>query len=442
MEMKTISEVLGEHVESITYKNLSSQVKKKTKELLLDWIGCAVYGSRNKNMKFLTEKFSGEGESTLIGLWNKTNPLSAAFLNSFSSHSTELDDVHMGGIIHPGTVVNSAALALAEEQKKSGKELIEAIVAGYEVCIRVAVAAGQEHYKIWHTTGTCGSFGAAASASKIQKLDSKETAEAIGIAGVLTSGLWEYIKSGSSLKPLIPAHASWLGALASMLSLKRIASPLTIFEGSQGFMAGLAPNASPKKIIENLEAKEILNVSIKPYPSCRHIHSSIEAALKMHKKVEVNKVRKVEVETYREAVEVAGLRKPVTIEEAKFSLSHCVAAALVNGSFTVKDLRSSLKDKEVLKLRDKVIVKVREEFNNLLPKQPSLLRIEKESGEVLEEFVDKPKGDPENPLTINELKEKFISLVEGNIGEERSKTLFKKIMEIDSEKEISIFEYI
>ncbi len=438
--MKTISEILGEYVESLTYKKLPKAVKVKAKQLLVDWVGCTVYGSENENLRYLAKMFKGEGESTVIGLWSKTNPLSASFLNAFSSHSTELDDVHMGGIIHPGTVVNPAALSVAEKLKVSGKELVEAIVAGYEVCIRVAVAVGREHYKTWHTTGTCGSFGAAASASKIQGLDSKGVAYSLGTAGTLTSGLWEYIKVGSTLKPLIPSQAAWLGVMASMLSEKGVASPLTIFEGDQGFIMGFAPHVNPEKIVENLGEHEILKVSIKPYPSCRHTHSSIEAALKLHGKTGKNEIERVEVETYSEAVKIAGLRKPRTIEEAKFSLSHCIATALIRGAFTVKDLKDSLRDREVLKVREKTFIKVRDEFNSSLPKQPVLLKVKLKNGRIIEEYVDTPKGEPENPLSIEELKKKFISLTTENIGKERAEKLFHEVMEIDGKKEIDLFK--
>lgn len=182
----------------------------------------------------------------------KVKPATAALLNAFSSHSLEFDDVHMGGIIHPGAVVNPSALALAEDLKASGKSLITSIVAGYETCIRVAKAVGREHYKLWHTTGTCGVFDA--SASKILNLDSLKISRALGIAGVLTSGLWEYITVGSSMKPLIPAHAAWLRVISSILSSQDMSAPLTIFEGSRGFLKGLAPKTDPKAITEDLNS--------------------------------------------------------------------------------------------------------------------------------------------------------------------------------------------
>ncbi|HHY47555.1 MAG TPA: MmgE/PrpD family protein, partial [Firmicutes bacterium] len=222
--------------------DIPTEVFDKAKECLLDWAGAALAGSIQTVSRLVSpiidEAGSSARESTILrpGL-ERTSCLWASFLNGFNSHILEIDDVHRGAVFHPGAVVIPAALALGERSHVQGMELLLAIISGYEVSIRIGQAAGERHYAVWHTTGTCGTFGSAVAAGKILRLDEMEMLWCLGNAGTQASGLWQFLLDGSMTKPLHPGKAAFNGTLSALMAKRGFTGPRRILEGEKGFLA-------------------------------------------------------------------------------------------------------------------------------------------------------------------------------------------------------------
>lgn len=443
MTEKTISQILAKFVSSLNYNNLPAEIIGKTKILLLDCCGALIAGANTPQAKLITNIFSASHsceEATIFGSWQKASKLDTAFVNAFSAHCLEVDDLHPESVIHAGAVVIPPALAIAESQGNSGKNLIEAIVAGYEVATRIGMAAGRSHYSRWHSTGTCGAFGAAAAAAKLLNLDTTGIAVALGHAGTLTSGLWEFITIGSAAKPLVPAHAAWLGVLSATLAVGRLPAPMTILEGKQGFFTAMTAE-SPTKVTQNLgQDYQIAKVSLKPYPCCRHIHSAIDAALQLAPKIETAEITRIKVRTFAEAIKISGLKTPATLEEAKFSLSHCLSAALVFNKLGVSQIEASLKDANVRKLESLVDIEVDPELDSLFPQfQPCFIELTTPKRNYRHR-VDSPKGNPDNPLSQDEIIDKFVNLASSTFNQQQAEAIADKILQIDRAKVIDILD--
>ena len=195
----SLSQELANYHSNLTYEDLPEEVISFTKLCILDYFGSAFAGADKEPIQMISEtinEMGGNPQATLV-TGGKSSVLNAALVNGASSHIVELDDIHKSSIIHAATVVIPAALAVAEWKKLSGKELILAVVMGYEVCFRIGEAVSPSHYYYWHNTATCGTFGSAVAVSKLLKLDEEAFVNALGNAGTQAAGLWEFIEDGA-----------------------------------------------------------------------------------------------------------------------------------------------------------------------------------------------------------------------------------------------------
>jgi 2-methylcitrate dehydratase PrpD len=234
----SISRELGEFICSLEYEEIPERVRTLAKYCFLDWIASVYAGSHEKPVKMMLEVVNampGKPECTVIPDASKNIPLLAALINGASSHMVEMDDLHRPSIFHPAAPIIPAALALAEREERSGRDLIAAIVAGYEVGIRVAEMVGTSHYQFWHTTATCGTFGAAAAAGKLLPLDPQQMVWALGSAGTQAAGLWEFLVESAMSKQLHPGKAAMNGILAALLAQQGFTGAEHILEGEKGF---------------------------------------------------------------------------------------------------------------------------------------------------------------------------------------------------------------
>lgn len=205
--------------------------------------------------------------------------MNAALANGAFSHALDMDDLHNASIIHLGTVVVPAALAVAEQIGASGKQLITAIAAGYEIGARVGEAVNPDSYFFWHTTGTAGTFGAAAAAAKLLTLDAEQTAHCLGSAGSQAAGLWEFLQEGAMSKTLHAGKAAFNGIFAAFLAKEGFTGATKILEGEKGFCLAMTSKAKLNKLTEGLgQGKyKIDENAFKPYAACKHCHASINA---------------------------------------------------------------------------------------------------------------------------------------------------------------------
>jgi 2-methylcitrate dehydratase PrpD len=409
-----LSEIIARYVTDTNYPDLPLHVQKKVKECFIDWLGCCFAGATLEPVHSLMQVFTEEnktGKSRVIGTSAYLDSLSAALVNGTSAHSMEMDDIYKYGLYHPAAPVISAAFAVAESIRASGAELLAGIVVGYEISNRIAAAVNPSHYKYWHTTGTVGTFGAAVAACKILKASNEQIVWALGNAGTQAAGLWEC--TGTMAKPFHAGKAAFNGLLAALSAKKGLTGPRKILEGDAGFFKAMSQfSGDIYEIFADLGQKyTILDNTFKAYPSCGHTHAPIDAALAIINKndLDLSKVQEIKVSTYRSGIKVAGIDAPKDPVEAKFSIAYCVACALQNKGVTLNDFNWP-PPKPLLDLMTKVSLEIDPECEQAFPgKRGARVKITTEKDTYVE-FKSCRKGDPENPLTQDELWVKFTSL--------------------------------
>ncbi|MEM3703489.1 MAG: MmgE/PrpD family protein [Candidatus Bathyarchaeia archaeon] len=437
-----VTKDLANFVADTDYNELPEDVKEHAKLCIMDWLGSTLAGSLEtpaKTVASIVREIGGRKESTIIGARFKTCCVNAALANGTSGHAVELDDIHEESIIHPAAPVIPAALAVAERINASGRDLITAVVLGYEVEIRIGMAVNPSHYKFWHTTGTCGTFGAAAAAGKILGLKSEKVVHSFGIAGTQAAGLIEVF--GTMSKPFTAGKAAANGVLAALLAEKGFTSSRAIFESEKGFCRATAVEYNLNIIIEDLGRKfNIVNNIFKVHASCGHTHGAIDAVLLLRDKhgIKPEDVDKIVVRTYPIAVDVVGKKyEPKTPSEAKFSLPFCLAAALIYGKAGLNEFREEmLSDPEIQKLSRKVTVVVDPEYVNA-QLGCAKVTIHTNNGEFTCR-VDAPKGYPKNPLTKAELERKFLDLAHLVLSNEQANRILEIVNSLEKIENITL----
>jgi len=407
------------------------------KYFLLDWLGSAIAGTVTRPGKMILAHASEQmgRSSTVIGLGERRGTQAAAFANGALSHITETDDVHRGAVIHPATVVIPAALAVAERMGSSGRDLLTSIVLGYEVAIRVGESVGNSHYYYWHNTSTCGPFGAAAAAGWLLRLSQQQMTWALGNAGSLSCGLWQFNEDGAMAKHMHAGHAASSGVLVAELAARDFTGTRYVLEGKRGLYAATSRDAKPNLATNGLaigmEQYKIGECVIKPYPSCRHTHAPVDVALalRQHSGLAPSQIAAVEIESYPATVDLTDNANPTHEYAAKFSVQYCVATALARGRLTLSDFGpESLADPEVRRLMARTRVRVDPGIQARYPGEWCCrLTVTSLSGERFQEFTSTPRGDPENPLSLEELRDKFRSMVAETGYRSRAEALIESV---------------
>ncbi|MCF4164880.1 MmgE/PrpD family protein [Zavarzinia compransoris] len=330
-----------------------------------------------------------------------------AFVFGALTHILEVDDLHRASVVHPGCVVVPAALALATRLEVSGHAFLDAVLWGFEAACRIGAAVGPAHYRIWHNTATCGPFGAAAACARLLGLNGDQMVDALGNAGSQSSGLWQFLETGAMTKHLHAGHAAAAGVLAADLAARGFSGPPRILEGEKGFFAAACPDADPAAVLAGPEAPWALHqTSIKPWPSCRHTHPAIDAALELAPKIAGRDIAAITVAAYPAAIDVCDRPAPATPYEAKFSLQHCVSAALLDGRIDFESFEAPARERHST-LRPRVILRAGNRETAAYPTAwGSTVTVTLADGTDLSAAREHALGDPENPLSRDALIEK------------------------------------
>lgn len=377
-------------------------LRRRTALHVLDWVGCAVLGAQSEPGRIVRELAAslGPGACRAIGAgW--LDPASAAFVNGAYGNVLEMDDIHRAAILHPGPVVIPAALAAAEQLNASGPALLDAVARGYEAMIRIGRSVGPGHYRRWHNTSTCGPFGAAAAVGALLGLDQQAMVAALGLAGTQASGPWQTRIDGPMAKQLHNARAAQAGWTAAMLAARGFTGPARILEGEFGFYAAMCPDPDPAQVVAPSDGWLIEETSFKPWPACRHAHAAIDAALALRPQLDGAAVDAAEVRTYADAVAMCDNVEPTTTLEAKFSLQHSVAIALLDGAPQLAAFEGpALRRADVAALRRRIAVRAAEPFASAYPRRFGAgITLQLADGRVLRADAPDALGDPENPVS-------------------------------------------
>ncbi|MCA6333644.1 MAG: MmgE/PrpD family protein [Phenylobacterium sp.] len=404
---------IAERLSVLLARPVSPDDRARARLHLLDWVGCTVAGARESDAERVRglAQAEGTGACSIIG-GARAGPQAAALANGPAGAILEMDDVDRRALLHPGPVVMPAALAAAEHLGvTSGDALLDAVVRGYEVMIRVGRAAGASHYRFFHPTGTVGGFGAAAAGASLMGLDNRRTAWALGLAGQQGAGLWRARHEPGSVKALHDGRAAANGVASALLARDGFRGPLRVLEGEQGFFPAMAPDADPEAVLTPADSWFIHEVSFKPHAACRHAHPTIDAALALRARI-AGLPDTVRVETYRDSVLFCDKPAPTTVPEAKFSLQHSVAVALIRGDAGLDSFEpAALTDPEIAAMRARVSVAVADDLTATYPARFGA-RLIATAGAVEHriEALD-ALGDPENPLSPGAVCDKARALM-------------------------------
>ncbi len=444
---KGISRKCAGFVTSLSFSDLAPDTVSVTKKCIVDWLGCVLGGASTPAARIIqdvADEMGGKEQATVIGDFSRNSVLHAAMINAYNCHILEMDDVHKSSIVHPGAPVISAAFALGEYLGSTGREIIEAIVAGYDVMIRIGEAVTPSHYSIWHSTATCGNFGAAAATAKLLKLDEMQTLYSLGNAGTQAAGLWEFAADKAMTKYLHCGKAAYNGMLASLMAKRGFNGPTRILEGDRGFFRAYSSESGFERSFEDMGNNFKINETVyKPYASCRHTHGPINGILELRSRngFSWEDVEKVTVETYGTVVKLAGNTDYSTPPAARFSINYCLACALIFGRVGVDEFKEDvLKDPRIAEVIPRIKVEVTEKMNSMHPeKWPSMITIKTKDGNSKSIFIEYPKGDPENTMTDKEIEDKYLVLSSLTIPAEKAHTLLQKCRAIEEEGSLENF---
>jgi 2-methylcitrate dehydratase PrpD len=415
------SQTLAAFAANLRFEDIPESVILRTEDLFLDWFGSALAGKGARPVEtiewFAQQMGASTGPSEVLISRRKTTPLFAAMVNAASSHFAEQDDVHNGSVFHPATVVFSPVLAVAQELGSSGRELLTASVAGYEVGIRIGEFLGRSHYKIFHTTGTAGTVAAAAAVGHLLKVTPEQMLHAFGSAGTQAAGLWEFLRDAADSKQLHTAKAAADGLTAAYLASKNFTGARRILEGAQGMAAGMSKDADPAKLTDRLGQRWALpETSFKFHASCRHTHPAADALLQVvtEHRLTPEQIARVTAHVHQGAIDVLGpVVNPQTVHQAKFSMGTVLGLAAQFRRAGVNEFESYFNDPRIAAFRGKVGMELDPEVDGAYPARwIGKVTVETTDGRILRGRVDEPKGDPGNTLSRAELEGKALRLAE------------------------------
>jgi 2-methylcitrate dehydratase PrpD len=413
---------------------LPREVIHHAKRAVIDWYAALLPGSRVAPAILLEQALAEDldrGRARLAS-GRRATLRAAALINGAASHSVEFDDIYRDAGYHPGSPVISAALAAAQSTGASGERFLRGVIVGYEVSTRIGEAVMPSHYTYWHTTGTVGCFGAAAAVATILGCTREQFMHALATVGTFASGLQQAFRSQAMTKPLHGGHAADAGAMAAMAAAKGVTGALDILEGEVGFGAAMSINPDWTKATRGLGTDYHINhVTFKNHGCCGHTFPSIDAvlALKAQHGLTHRDVKRIRLASYKAGLDIIDNATPEGDYQAKFSVQYTVAHAMVHGSVRLNAfLDDRMNDPDVRALMKKIEVVADPELSKGYPQQRAAqMEIETNDGRTLLHFQPTRKGDPEMPLSDEELDGKFLELATPVLGEAGAQALLVQL---------------
>ncbi|KAI0139851.1 2-methylcitrate dehydratase PrpD [Xylariaceae sp. FL1272] len=421
---------------NLTYANLTAPVIDQAVKSIYNWAGCAIGGQAQSapHIAHLTyQPFSGPSTSSILGsngsIENSfADPQHAAFINGIASHIDDYDDTHLETIIHPAGPIASALFAVAEwKAPVTGHDFLTAFVAGVETECKLGLGVWPYHYDIgWHITSTTGSIGAAVAVGKLLSLSTEQMRAAIGIAAMQVIGM--QVDFGSMTKSFHVGRAAQSGMLAALLAGNNYTMALDGLEGEYGWLSVVSKDNNVTEYFEQLgEVWETEKNTFKPYPCGIVLHPAINAAVNLHNETvakgkDIKDVKSIAVEGNSEVLVLTGKTDPKSGLEGKFSVYHAVGVAFLEGKATPSQFTdSAVANETVVEYRKKVNFTADDEK---FSKDQATVTVEFEDGSTLSSHIEHALGSIENPLSVAQLKTKFMDQVALQIGQSRAERAY------------------
>jgi 2-methylcitrate dehydratase PrpD len=430
----------------LRHADLSDEVRYYARRHLLDTVGVMIAGApgdvASNAERMLAGVRSGGGTIPVPGRAKRHDLLDAAFLGGTAAHGIELDDGYRVGSAHCGCTVVPAALSVGYDRAITGAQLIEAVVAGYEVAICLARACAPDlRQRGFHPTSAVGPFGAAVAVAKLRRLTPQQIADALGIAASAAAGLFAFVNGGADIKRLHAGHASREGIQAALLAKLGVNGPPNVIEARDGFMQAFAFGRSDKARPIALPPDTPFGITdcyIKPYACCRHIQPAVEAlfGLMNDEKIDADEIKHVEVETYRIAAEHAHTGWD-DYASAQLSFPYLMGlAARFRGIKVHHFNEETRRDPAFGAFAEKLTITAPPEIDQLYPKlRPARVTVTTPRGKFVRQ-ADEALGSRLVPLGDAGLEEKFVDNVEPVLGAARTKTLVKQLWDIEAAADI------
>jgi 2-methylcitrate dehydratase PrpD len=414
------TERLARFIAETNYGNIPGEAVRIAKRAILDWVGVTLGGFNEPSARIVSEqvkRMKAVGESGVICKAFQTSADLAAWVNGTASHALDYDDTfanEAGFNFHPTVTLLSAVLALGEKVKASGREILAAYIVGIEAETRIGAAMGRINSETgWHPTPVVGTIGAVAASANILRLNVDQTLMALGTACSLAGGLLQNF--GTMTKPLHAGNSARNGVVAALLAQNGFTGNESIMEGNLGFCSMFSAGK-----VSGMEDKEeglgktwrivTPGMSTKPYPCCRSTHSSIDASLHLRnvQGVDAGEIVKILCKTSPQHTRLARFHKPKSAYEGKFSIPYCIAAALLRGKILLEDFtEEKVADREAQALLSKVEFQYPQEYKENPMALTGEVAVTLANGAEYSRKIDVPKGDASNPMTDEELSEKF-----------------------------------
>lgn len=441
--MKTIVDQMAGYTCALRYEDLPGLVVHEVKRRVIDSLGCALgaYSARPCRIAVkMAKSVKGSPGATILGTTLKTSPEMAAFANGTMVRYLDYNDTYLSKEpAHPSDNI-APALAVAEAQHATGRDLITAIVVGYEVQCRLCDAASLRARGWDHVT--YGAFSSALVAAKLLKLTPDQTRHALGLAGVANVALRQTrVGELSMWKASAFANVARNGIFAALLAREGMSGPAPIFEGEKGFLRLVSGHFELGPLAGRNGAFKILDTYIKFYPAEYHAQSAIDAVLGLRSRIPIKEITSVQVKTFDAAVEIIGSGpekwRPKTRETADHSLPYCVAVALMDGEVGMTQFSDRrIADLRLHRLMEKIQVVADPWLNNQYPAaMPNLIEITLKDGNRHTKRVDYPRGHPKNPMTDAEVEEKFSGLCRSFLAPKSIRRVLDRLWDLEKMKD-------
>ena len=434
-----LTRALAQQASALSYDALPETVRALARQCVLDYFGVALAGANDPLAAILLDELSeagGAAQAGIIGHEARLPVLSAALVNGAIGHALDYDDVNLAMPGHPSVAILPGLLALAEQRRSSGREVIAAFVAGYETCCRVGMAMRPGHYgRGFHATGTVGAFGAAAACARLLGLDAEATARALGIAGTQAAGLKSQF--GTMCKPFHAGKASQNGLLAARLAARGFSSRPDLVECDQGFAKTHGPDFHPDKALAEPPGGFYLHANLfKYHAACYMTHAPIECGRQLRERqgVRPDEIAAITLSVHRGSSRICNIPAPTDGLEAKFSLRQTVAMALAGidtaslGAYSV----ATATDPALTALRERVEL----DFRDDLPEAGAEMEISLHDGRVLRTSHDAGIAMSDVAAQGERLVAKFEALAEPVLGSARSRELHAMVLALDTVADI------
>lgn len=430
-------ECLAQVADEWQHRLLTPEVDWATRRALLDWYATTLPGSRHPPATLLSEAFSttrGTGKAICYVDGLQGAPRYAALLNATASHTVEFDDIFKDGGYHPGSSTISAALAVAQDIAASREQLHRAIIGGYEVGCRIALAIQPSHYTYWHTSATVGTIGAAVSTAMLLGASRQQIAFAIALSSSFAGGHQQNLQGQGMAKPLHAGHAADAGLMAGVAAKHGVTASLDSLHAPNGFAAATSDSIGNwAAALDGIDDwTPITRMTIKNHGCCGHIFPALDGLKVLQETVKITpeRIKSIHIEGYGATYSMCNRPSPESAQEARFSIQYCIAAFLIAGNVRLQAFESTLmSNAKILELMKKVTVSERQDIAAKYPgKRMANIIVATLDGKKYSHFQETRKGDPENPMSDAELIEKYDELTAGILSKAKLDQLKNNIM--------------